>query len=106
MLRPIESNLSLLNVEQKASQVKDPNAHQFQAVQQDEILKSAQRQAQTVQTVEKPEGDVKVRERRNDPEERRREKRRRDARGGPDGEKEDGQADPDAPQSGGLDFLA
>lgn len=106
MLRPIESNLSIYNVEQKASQIKDPNAHQFQAMQHDEIVKSAQQQAQTVQTIEKSEGDVKVRERKDDPEERRRKKKDRDARGG--GEKDDGQsADSGSSGSrGGLDFLA
>ena len=66
----------------------------------------AQQQAQTVQTIEKSEGDVKVRERKDDPEERRRKKKDRDARGG--GEKDDGQsADSGSSGSrGGLDFLA
>ncbi len=106
MLRPIESNLSIYNVEQKASQVKDPNAHQFQAMQHDEIIKSAQQQAQTVQSVEKSEGDVKVRERKDDPEERRRKKKNRDARSGEDRDDE-GCADSGSSSSrSGLDFLA
>lgn len=106
MLRPIESNLSLYNVEQKASQIKDPNAHQFQAMQHDEIVKSAQQQAQTVQTIEKSEGDVKVRERREDPEERRRKKKDRE-RGDGRGEDEEARKGSDAPGShGGLNFLA
>lgn len=108
MLRPIESNLSIYNVEQKASQVKDPNAHQFQAMQNEEIAKSAQKQAHTVPTIEKPEGDVKVRDRREDSEEKHRRKKGRgktgDEREDDKGERE---ADAEAPIHGGsLDFLA
>lgn len=106
MLRPIESNLSLLNVEQKASQLKDPNARQFQAVQNDEIVKSAQQQAQTVRTVEKPDGGVSVRERREDPRERRRRKKEGGARGSEDGSEGEGADTGDSPASEGLNFLA
>lgn len=78
MLRPIESNLSLYNVENKASQVKDPNAHQYQAMQQNEMDKKAQIQSQTVQPTEKTEGGTKVRERKEDRERNREEKRKRE----------------------------
>lgn len=108
MLRPIEANLSIYNVEQKASQVKDPNAHQFQAMQNEEIAKSAQKQAQTVQTVEKSEGGVKVRDRREDAEEKHKREKGRGKTGTDSGGDSDGQqADPDASRPGGsLDFLA
>jgi hypothetical protein len=66
MLRPIESNLSVYNVDQKASQIKDPNAHQFQAMQQDEINKRTLQEAQTVQKNDKSEGEVRVRDRKDD----------------------------------------
>ena len=62
MLRPVEASLTLYNVEHKASQLKDPNAPQYQALQQDEIAKNAQQKAQTVQPSPKTEGGVKIRE--------------------------------------------
>lgn len=111
MLRPIEANLSIYNVEQKASQVKDANAHQFQAMQNEELVKAAQKQAQVVQTIEKPEGEVKVRDRQDDPEERRRRKRNR-GKARDNGEDDSGttQSDSHTPHpnnsGGSLDFLA
>jgi len=108
VLRPIESNLSIYNVEQKSSQIKDPNAHQFQAMQNEELVKNAARQTQTVQTIEKAEGEVKVRERREDPEDRHGRQKKRGGRGslGED-ETEEKQADENVSESGGgLDFLA
>ena len=107
MLRPIESNLSLYNVENKASQVKDPNAHQFQSMQQHEISVKAQIQAQTVQPTEKPEGDVKVRERKDERDGGGKGKNRRQSGSSDEQaaeeEKETGQA---AAGSGRLNFLA
>ena len=107
MLRPIESNLSLYNVENKASQVKDPNAHQYQSMQQHEINVKAQIQAQTVQPTEKPEGDVKVRE--QNEERDRRGKRKNRKQGEPARDEESNNTAEEQKtftSSGKLDFLA
>ncbi|MDR1472270.1 MAG: hypothetical protein LBS75_07080 [Synergistaceae bacterium] len=104
MLRPIESNLSVYNVDQKASQIKDPNAHQFQAMQQDEINKKTLQEARTVQKAEKPEGEVKVRERKDD---RGREDRRGRKRDNPRGDgAEDKAEETSGAGDGHLNFLA
>lgn len=103
MLRPIENSLSLYNVELKANQVKDPNAHQQQAMQQAEIGKQAEQRAQTVQALEKTEAEVKIRERKDG---------RGNGGGGGGKRRRDGQgeepegSDEKQAASGGLDFLA
>ena len=104
MLRPIESNLSLYNVVNKASQFKDPSAHQFQAMQQNEINAKAQMEAHTVQPTVKPEGDVKVRERKDEREQDGRRKNRGQRESVGSGEQEE-QSVP-ADNSGRLNFLA
>jgi hypothetical protein len=58
--------MSIFNVDYKANQVKDPSAHQFMAMQQDEIAKKTQQQVQTVQPAEKSEAEVKIRDRKKD----------------------------------------
>ena len=63
MVLPIESNMSLYNVELKASEVKDPNASQFQGAQQSQTKKDTEHQAHSVQATEQAEGEVKIRDR-------------------------------------------
>ena len=63
VVRPIETNMSLYNVELKASEVKDPNASQLQAAQQSLTKKDTEHQAQSVQATEQAEGEVKIRDR-------------------------------------------
>lgn len=110
MLRPIESNLSLYNVESKASQIKDPNAHQYQAMQQSEMDKKSQLQAQTVQPAEKAEGGVRVRERKEDREREKRQEQRKKKNLAPavrdeDADEQSGGTDAGHGRSG-LNFLA
>lgn len=62
MIRPIETNMSLYNVEMKASEVKDPNASQFQAAQQQQTKKEVEHQAQSIQPTDQTEGEVKIRD--------------------------------------------
>ncbi|MDR3278985.1 MAG: hypothetical protein LBT23_00580 [Synergistaceae bacterium] len=63
MLRPIDSSLSLYNVDHKAHQAQnDPNAHQFQTMQQDEIVKRSMQQMNTVQKTPESEGEVRIRD--------------------------------------------
>lgn len=105
MLRPIESNLSVYNVDQKASQIKDPNAHQFQAMQQDEINKRTLQEAQTVQKTDKSEGEVKVRDRKDDRgREDKRGRKRDNSQDAPEPEGEAGEAS--GTGDGHLNFLA
>ncbi|MDR1916537.1 MAG: hypothetical protein LBQ58_08195 [Synergistaceae bacterium] len=108
MLRPIESNLSVYNVDQKASQVRDPNAHQFQAMQQDEINKKSLQEAQTVQKTDKTEGEVKVRERQDDRnKEEQRRRKRENSRSGAEMEEESAATSISSASEGGrLNFLA
>lgn len=104
MLRPIESNLSLYNVENKASQVKDPSSHQFQSMQQHEINAKAQIQAQTVQPTVKAEGEVKVRERKDERDQSGKRKNR--GQGESAGSAEQEEQTVSADNSGRLNFLA
>ena len=66
MLRPIDASMSIFNVYYKSNQVKHPSAHQFMAMQQDEIAKKTQQQVQTVQPAEKSEAEVKIRDQKKD----------------------------------------
>jgi hypothetical protein len=101
MLRPIESNLSLYSVDHKAHQAQnDPNAHQFQAMQQEEIVKRTTQQMNTVQKSPESEGEVKIRDR--DPErERGGQKKKKKREGGAELSQEEEKSG-----NGHLDFLA
>ena len=103
MIRPIESSMSLFNVDHKAHQAQnDPNAHAAQAMQQDEAVKKTAQQMNTVQKSPETEGDVKISDRESEKQKGgQRQKRRRDgtpeAKAAPDGGGDDG---------GHLNFLA
>jgi hypothetical protein len=102
MIRPIESNISLYNVDFKAHQMQnDPEAHTAQAMHQGELVKQTIKQAQTVQKTPESEGEVKIGERNPD--------RRQDGRGKKrrrDGQDEEPASESSANDGGGLNFLA
>jgi saccharopine dehydrogenase-like NADP-dependent oxidoreductase len=105
MLRPIEANLSIFTAEQRAAQVKDPSAHQFQSLQQEEIAKRVQHEAQAVQPTDKSEAGNKVKERKDGRnKDERRNKKRRDASAGTEETEE--KIAKAASITGRLDFLA
>ncbi|MDR0652572.1 MAG: hypothetical protein LBG12_04600, partial [Synergistaceae bacterium] len=67
MIRPIESSMSLYTVDHKAHQAQNaPDTHMAQAMQQNELIKRNQEQAQTVQKMPEAEGEVKIRDRESD----------------------------------------
>ncbi|MDR3331723.1 MAG: hypothetical protein LBT08_03765 [Synergistaceae bacterium] len=104
-MRPIEANMSVYNVDYKAGQVKDPSSHHVLAGQQDEIVKKAQQQVETVQPMEKSEGEVKIRERKDDREKDGGRGKKKGSSRGRDEETEDKDVKSAALKSG-LDFLA
>ena len=108
MLRPIETNLSLFNVEHRANQAKEPNAHQFQVMQQEEISKRMQHEAQSVHPTEKVEAEVKVRERKDDrdKEDGKKKKKKNNSFGQAEEIEEETVAQTASTSSGGLNFLA
>lgn len=61
MLRPVENQLVLWNVDQKAQQTKDPNASLAQGLQQAAQSKENEQKSQRVQPLPKAEGEVKIR---------------------------------------------
>lgn len=61
MLRPVENQLVLWNVDQKAQQTKDPNASLTQGLQQAAQSKENEQQSHRVQPSPKSEGEVKIR---------------------------------------------
>ena len=106
MIRPIETNMSLYALDQKAHQAqKDPGTHTVLALQQAEAVKKADDQLNTVQKSPETEGDVKIRDRDSEKNKRDRGKRRRR---GNDAETESGAGAPakDGGEGGRLDFLA
>jgi len=104
VIRPIETHMSLLTVDQKASQAqKDQGSHAALATQQAEAVKKADDQLKTVQKPQETEGGVKIRDK--DSEKNRRDQRKRRRRDN-DSEAED---DADTPAGAGnrrFDFLA
>jgi hypothetical protein len=94
----------LYNADHKAGQVKDPNAHQFQAMQQDEIAKRTLQQTQTVQPPEASEGEVKIRDRQQnrDKDDRRGKKRKK----GTYEDSSEAASDEPKGKAGRLDLLA
>jgi hypothetical protein len=104
VLRPIDSNLSILNSEQRASQIRDPSAHHVQTLQQDEIAKRTEREKQTVQSTERTDEDVKIKDKKD---ERKKDERRNKKKQNPllEADAADEKNPADAP-SGGLNFLA
>jgi hypothetical protein len=98
--------MSIFNVDYKANQVKDPSAHQFMAMQQDEIVKKTQQQVQTVQPAEKSEAEVKIRDQKKDRERGDDKKKKKGRRGtAADDEALAADSNTDSP-SGGFNFLA
>ena len=61
MLRPVENQLVLWNVDQKAQQFKDPNASLAQGLQQAAQSKEDEQKSHRVQPSPKAEGEVKIR---------------------------------------------
>jgi hypothetical protein len=108
MLRPIEANLSIFTAEQRATQVKDPSAHHFQSLQQEEIAKRVQHEAQTVQPTDKGESGNKVKERKeNRNKDERQNKKRRDTQAETSPEEEtEARIAKTASTSGRFDFFA
>ncbi|MDR3254623.1 MAG: hypothetical protein LBT31_03525 [Synergistaceae bacterium] len=107
MLRPIDSTISILNTDQKMHQVKDPGAHQVQVVQQDEIAKRIQHEAQSVQHSDKTDEDTKIKDRgdRNKGD-RRNKKKRGQSQGADEQEAVAAPSEKVAAPGGGFNFLA
>lgn len=105
MVRPIESNMSLYNVELKASEIKDPNASQFQAAQQTQSKKDMEHKAQSVQATEELEGEVKIRDK-DSKRERDGDGKKKKKDGRPGEQQEDVPADRKPDTSRGFSFLA
>lgn len=61
VLRPVENQLVLWNVDQKAQQFKDPNASLAQGLQQAAQSKEDEQKSHRVQPSPKAEGEVKIR---------------------------------------------
>jgi hypothetical protein len=102
MLRPLDTNMSLFNVDNKAYHShNDPNSHAVQAVQQDDIVKGTMRQMDTVQKSPETEGEVKIRD--GNSEKNKGEKRKKHSHDGKSAEPESGHEEG---SSGRLDFLA
>jgi hypothetical protein len=103
MIRPIESSMSLYTVDHKAHQAQnDPDTHMAQAMQQNELIKHHQEQAQTVQKMPEAEGEVKIRDRDSEKNKGNREKKRKKEER-PEEEPETGHG---TQGGGGLNFLA
>ncbi|MDR1578971.1 MAG: hypothetical protein LBS35_01330 [Synergistaceae bacterium] len=102
MIRPIESSMSLYTVDQKAHQTQnDPDTHMAQAMQQNELIKHNQAQAQKVQKMPEADGEVKIRDRESEKNRGDRgKKRKKDEH--PEEESKSG----DGTSGGGLNFLA
>jgi hypothetical protein len=105
VLRPIDSNLSILNSEQRANQIRDPSAHHVQTLQQDEIAKKVEHEKQSVQQTDKADEDVKIKERRDERGKgESRGKKKRDFSSGANAPDEETGAETHS--AGGLNFLA
>ena len=106
MIRPIETNMSLYAVDQKAHRAQsDPNTHTNLAMQQAEAIKKANEQLNTVQKSPETEGEVKIRDR--DSEKNKRDQGKRRRRG--DGDEAENGAGVEAKDAGSkehFDFLA
>ena len=106
MIRPIETNMSLFTLDQKAQRAQtDPNAHSNIAMQQAAAIKKTEEQSKTVQKSPESEGKVKIRD--EDSEKNRGDHKKRRGRGN-DGEAEDDTdaLAKDAGSGGRFDFLA
>jgi hypothetical protein len=104
MIRPIETGMSLYNVDHKAHQPQnDPNAHLAQSAQQGEIVKKTIMQSQTVQQPQETEAGVKIRDKNSERDKGKQKKKREkgDSRENMSDAAEDGGA-----PRGRLDFLA
>jgi hypothetical protein len=103
MIRPIETGMSLYNVDHKAHQPQnDQGTHLAQAAQQGEIVKSTVQRLQTVQKSSESEAEVRIRDK-NSERDRGRQKHKREK--GDTREDESGTAEEGA-AAGRLDFLA
>jgi hypothetical protein len=104
VLRPIDSNLSILNSEQRAGQIRDPSAHHVQTLQQDEIAKRTEHEKQTVQRADRTDEDVKIKDQKD---ERKKDERRNKKKGNPSpDDAPDDNNSTDARSGSGFDFLA
>lgn len=63
MVTPIESNLSIFNVDHMANQVKDPNASHAMGAQQIDVKKESEQLSQKVQAPEETDTFIKISER-------------------------------------------
>jgi hypothetical protein len=105
VLRPIDSNLSILNSEQRANQIRDPSAHHVQTLQQDELAKKVEHEKQSVQQTDKTDEDVKIKARKDERERgERRGGKKRNFSPGADAPEEEKNAE--SPPTSGLNFLA
>jgi hypothetical protein len=95
--------MSLYTVDHKAHQAQNaPDTHMAQAMQQNELIKHNQEQAQTVQKMPEAEGEVKIRDRNAEKNKGDRgKKRKKDER-----HEEEPEAGHGKQNGGGLNFLA
>lgn len=60
MVSPINSNVSVLNVDHMANQVRDPNATHVMGAQQIDVKRDSEQMSQTVQRPEETDAFVRV----------------------------------------------
>lgn len=60
MVTPIESNVSIFNVDHMANQVRDPNATHVMGAQQIDVKRESEQMSQTVQRQEETDAFVRV----------------------------------------------
>jgi hypothetical protein len=95
--------MSLYTVDHKAHQTQnDPNTHMAQAMQQNELIKHNQEQAQTVQKLPETDGEVKIRDRESEKNKGDRGKKRKKE----ERHEEESKSGKEKPSGGGLNFLA
>jgi hypothetical protein len=106
VIRPIETNLSLFNVDHMANQIKDPNATHAQGAQQIDIKKESEQMAQSVQAPEEADGGVRVgeKERQRQKQEERKKKTKKNA--ADEEESPAGSPDRTPETSRGFNFIA
>jgi hypothetical protein len=100
--------MSILNTDHRAPQVKDPNAHQFQVAQQDEVAKRIQHEAQSVQPGDKSDEDTRIKDREGggNKGDGRNKKKRGQSQGAGEDEKAAAPGEAPTAERGGFNFLA
>jgi hypothetical protein len=106
VIRPIETNLSLFNVDHMANQIKDPNATHAQGAQQIDVKKESEQMSQSVQVLDEADGEVRIgeKERQRQRQEERKKKMKKNA--ADEDELPTGEPDRTPGTSRGFSFIA